>query len=82
MKTKVFVDGDRIPNQDSLNTAIKLLDEGKTIWIGIDCLGHGHNNACQEDYKRMLEEHYGEKLKYSCQGYYSYSYTYWLEEVK
>ena len=80
MKEKVFVDGGRTFNENSFNESIKLLDQGKTIWIGIDCLGHGHNNACQEHYKRELEQHYGDKLKYSCKGCYSYSYTYWLEK--
>lgn len=84
MKDKVLVslDGNITFNEDTLKEAITLLDEGKTIWIGISCLGHGHNNACQEDCKRILEKHYGDKLKYSCFGYCSYSYTYWLEEVK
>ena len=79
---RIYVDGDRTFNKDSLKTAIDLLNNGKTIWIGIDCIGHGHNNACQEEYKRELEKHFGSKLQYKCTGSCSYIYTYWLGEVK
>ena len=77
---KAYVCNDRFNPQDSLNQMIKKLDEGKTLLVGTDSLGHGDNNAWQESIKRKLEEHYGSNLKVvSKTGIYSYSYTYKLK---
>ena len=77
---KSFVCNDRFNPQKSFNLMIQELDNGKILTIGTDSLGHGDNNAWQEDIKRKLEEHYGDKLiVVSKRGTYSYSYTYKVE---
>ena len=42
---------------------IELLDEGKTIHVGIEVIGHTKNNMEQEAYKEALEKHYGNCLE-------------------
>ena len=77
---KAFVCNDRFDAEGSFNKMIKELDAGKTLSVGTDSLGHSDNNAWQEDIKRKLESHYGDKLVVvSCFGVNSYSYTYKLK---
>lgn len=74
-----FVDGSNDFRERCLNKMIQLLDNGEKIRVGIDCIGHTRNNMVQEQYKKALEEHYGNKLNVKCDsGICSYSYTYWL----
>ena len=76
----VYVSGSNYFNNDDLNKMIKLLDEGKTITVGISCIGHTRNNMEQENYKNALMEHYGDKLEVMLQdGLCSYSYAYKLK---
>ena len=78
---KVFVCNDRFNPEESLKQMIEVLDSGKILDVGTDSLGHGDNNAWQETIKRRLEEHYGTRLEVvSCEGLYSYGYTYKLKE--
>ncbi len=77
----LFISGGRSFNQQSLNQMITELNNGKKITIGIDCLGHGHNNACQEEYKKALVEYYGDKLIVKQDiGVCSYHYDYQLKQ--
>ena len=79
MKEQVFVSGSNYFNKDSLNKMISLLNEGKVINVGIDCIGHTRNNMEQEAYKKALEEYYGNKLiTIYNSGICSYSYSYKL----
>lgn len=75
----IYVSGSNYFNNEDLNNMIKLLDERKTIEVGISCIGHTRNNMEQEHYKKALEEHYGDKLEVMLnEGGYSYSYKYRL----
>ena len=74
-----FVSGSNYVNQKSLNEMCSLLDAGKRIQVGINCIGHGLNNALQEDYRKLIEEKYGDRLKVTLsEGVCSYSYFYEL----
>lgn len=56
------------------------LEDGATVQIYIDCIGHTRNNNVQEIYKEYLSEKYGSKLvvEQSDNGF-SYSYYYSLK---
>lgn len=76
----IYVSGSNYFNNEDLNNMIKLLDERKTIEVGISCIGHTRNNMEQEHYKNALEEHYGNELEVMLdEGAYSYSYKYRLK---
>lgn len=76
----VYVSGSNYFNNDDLSKMIKILDEGKTISVSIDCIGHTRNNMEQEHYKEALTEHYGDKLEVMLKdGVCSYSYDYKLK---
>lgn len=76
----IYVSGSNYFNNEDLNNMIKLLDERETIEVGISCIGHTRNNMEQENYKRALIEHYGDKLEVMLNdGAYSYSYKYRLK---
>ena len=81
MKYK-FVCTDRFISVDeNLKNLIDALETGVVVKVGTDSLGHGDNNATQEHYKRLLEEHYGDNLEVvNCSGVYSYSYDYRLKK--
>lgn len=82
METK-FISGKNYFNNDSLKEMIKELDCGNEIEVYISCIGHTRNNMTQEDYKKALKQHYGDKLEITYQGGCNcYSYSYKLNEVE
>ena len=77
-----FVNGSNEFDTNCFNEMCNLLEQGRTIKVGIDCIGHGLNNAIQEEYKKALIYKYGEKLVVGCsEGVCSYSYYYSLDKV-
>lgn len=81
MEESVYVSGSNYFQEKYLKEMIALLDEGKTIQVGIACIGHTRNNTEQENYKRALIEHYGDKLEIKqSPGAYSYHYEYKLRK--
>lgn len=75
-----FVDGKNYFNEASFNEICEALDKGKTVQVGIDCIGHTRNNNEQEAYREALENKYQSNLWVECQkGNVSYSYTYRLK---
>lgn len=80
MANSVFVSGSNYFKESNFNKMVELLDKGETILVGIDCIGHTRNNTEQENYKRALIEHYGNKLEIKqSSGVYSYYYEYKLK---
>ena len=80
MNESIFVSGSNYFQEKHLNEMIKLLDKGESIHVGIECIGHTRNNTEQENYKRALIEHYGNKLEIKqSSGVYSYYYEYKLK---
>ena len=78
---KVFVNGKNYFNQKSFTEICQLLEKGKWVEVGIDCIGHTRNNFEQEMYKQELIKKYGERLEVHLGGgAYSYSYTYYLNK--
>lgn len=76
----IFVSGSNYFNERDFNKMVELLEEGKTIHVGIDCIGHTRNNMEQEAYKEALEKHYGDNLEVIYKdGWCSYSYEYQLK---
>lgn len=76
----IFVSGSNYFKQACLNNMIELLENGKTIQVGIDCIGHTRNNMVQENYKDALVKYYGDKLNIKIKdGVCSYSYEYKLK---
>lgn len=81
-KESIYVSGSNYFNEEDLQKAIKLLDEGNTINIGISCIGHTRHNMEQENYKKALIEHYGDLLEIkTITGAYCYIYEYTLKGV-
>ena len=77
---ETYVSGSNYFNEERLNEMIQLLDKGEQISVGIECIGHTRNNMEQENYKRALEKHYGNKLEVIVHnGAYSYHYSYKLK---
>ena len=65
------------------NRLCEALEEGKTVQVYIDCIGHTLNNMTQDVYREKLKEKYGEKLVIEKNdGAYSYSYYYVLAPEK
>ena len=76
-----FVDGKNYFNEKSFNEICEALEHGKTVQVGIDCIGHTRNNNEQEAYKEALTERYGNGLWVECsKGAVSYSYSYKLKD--
>ena len=76
-----LINGENYFNPVSFDEACKALEQGDTIRIGIDCIGHTRNNNEQEAYKEALTERYGDGLWVECsKGAVSYSYTYKLKD--
>lgn len=79
-RQSVYVSGSNYFNKEDLNKMIEILDKGETISVGISCIGHTRNNMEQENYKKALIEHYGDKLEIMLdEGGYSYHYDYKLK---
>ena len=75
-----YVSGSNCFQEKYLNKMIELLDAGKRIKVGIDCIGHTRNNMEQENYREALEKHYGNKLEVIYNdGWCSYGYDYQLK---
>lgn len=74
-----LINGENYFNEVSFNKACKALEQGDTITLVIDSIGHTRNNNEQEAYKEALIKKYGERLNIDkSEGRYSYSYTYAL----
>lgn len=59
----------------------ELLEQGETIEVYIDCVGHTRNNREQNNYKEALQNKYGDKLIVNCNnGAYSISYSFKLKD--
>jgi hypothetical protein len=56
-------------NQKSLDEIINLLEQGKTISIYIDCIGHSRAYDEELSYYRALKEKYGDKLDFNSEGW-------------
>lgn len=57
----------------------KELEDGLSVKVYVDCIGHTRNNIVQEIYKEKLTEKYGAAIKINCdEGGYSYFYIYQL----
>lgn len=55
------------------------LEQGETVKVHIDCIGHTQNNFEQENYKEALIEKYGDSLNIEkVAGAFSDSYKYKL----
>ena len=56
------------------------LEQGETVKVYIDCIGHTRNNFEQETYKEALIEKYADKLNVELlKGAFSNSYCYSLK---
>lgn len=56
-----------------------LLEAGERVKVSSGCIGHSRHCAEQEDYKKILENEYGDKLKVELsQGACRYSYIFSL----
>lgn len=74
-----LINGENYFNPVSFDKACKALEQGDTIQIGIDCIGHTRNNNEQEIYKEKLQKKYNSRLQIEKnEGAYSYSYSYKL----
>ena len=75
-----LINGENYFNEVSFNKACEELEQGNTIEMYIDVIGHTRNNIVQEEYEQALIEKYGIKLKIEkeCSSY-SYSYSYRLD---
>lgn len=75
-----LINGANYFNPISFNNACEALEQGHTIEMYIDVIGHTRNNIVQEEYEEALIEKYGDKLIVEKeQGSYSYSYSYRLK---
>lgn len=75
-----LINGANYFNPISFNNACEALEQGHTIEMYIDVIGHTRNNTVQEEYEEALIEKYGDKLIVEKkQGSYSYSYSYRLK---
>lgn len=75
-----LINGANYFNTISFNKACEALEQGHTIEMYIDVIGHTRNNTVQEKYEEALIEKYGDKLIVEKeQGSYSYSYSYRLK---
>lgn len=81
--TEIYVSGKNYFNEESFKEMCLSLEQGLKIYVGINCIGHGRNNAEQENYRKALVDKYGRKLNIELiEGAYSYSYKYSLKGVK
>lgn len=81
MKNKIWVNGTNDFNKNSFNEMCGFLRRGERIEVVISCIGHTRNNMVQEDYRRALEEEFGDELITTYhEGVCSYSYMYELKK--
>ena len=77
MKT---INGGNYYYERAFKEACSALENGETIQIYIDCIGHTRNNSEQEVYKEAFIQKYDDLLVIEKNaGGYSYSYTYRLK---
>lgn len=75
-----LIDGRNYFNETSFKNACEALEQGETVEMYIDVIGHTRNNNEQEAYKEALTQKYGSGLNVECSnGSYSYSYSYRLK---
>lgn len=73
----MMVNGSNDYNDSSFNEMCEKLENGETISVYIDCIGHTRNNMVQEEYREKLVEKYGERLTViNSEGWISYHYEY------
>ena len=76
------IDGKNYFNEQSFNEICEALENGESISVYIDCIGHTRNNNEQEAYKEALTEKFGSRLQAECsKGANSYSYSYRLNQI-
>ena len=74
------INGGNYYHEKAFNEICEALEQGQTISVYIDCIGHGTNNREQEVYKEELLNKFGSRLMVErSEGGYSYSYTYKLK---
>ena len=79
MATKL-INGHNYFNEVSFKNACEALEQGRTIEMYIDVIGHTRNNMVQEEYEEAFVEKYGDNLHIEKeQGGFSYSYAYSLK---
>lgn len=75
-----LINGENYFNPVSFNKACEALEQGETIEMYIDVIGHTRNNIVQEEYEEALINKYGDNLVVEKElGSYSYSYSYRLK---
>lgn len=68
-------------SESRFNQVCDALEQGETVEVYINCIGHTRNNMEQETYKEHLLKKYGDKLNVECSnGVCSYHYTYRLQK--
>lgn len=66
-----LVNGQNYFNEDSLNEMIELLENGETIRIYINCIGHTRTAIETSNYINALEKRFGDRLLVSSNDEYS-----------
>lgn len=82
MANYIYVSGSNYFNEDDLDNMIKLLEDGKRIRVGIECIGHTRNNMEQENYREALVRNFAGERDIDVkliEGVCSYSYEYYLK---
>ena len=80
VKEPRLINGKNYFNQDSFTEMCKELEAGYPIEVYIDCIGHTRNNYEQENYRKALQQKYGERIETEIhEGACSYSYSYKLK---
>ena len=75
-----LINGQNYFNKVSFQNACEALEQGNSIEMYIDVIGHTRNNIVQEEYEEALKEKYGSNLIIDKElGSYSYSYSYRLK---
>lgn len=75
-----YINGHNYFNEESFNEAVKALEDGEEIEIGISCIGHTRAEIEGWHYKTALQNKYGDRLIRGMDKYGST--TYKLEGVK
>ena len=76
----MLIDGGNYFHEKAFNEICEALEQGETVEVYIDCIGHTRNNNEQEAYKEALFKKYQDRLKVEKDGGgYSYSYSYELK---
>lgn len=78
-KNKIFINCGNDFCTENFENLCEHLENGITVRVATDCIGHSLNNAVQESYKNALLTKYGNKLAISINnGVCRYSYNYVL----